>query len=211
MTHNTAFFGANRGGLAVVASILLSGLIILLFGDEARVLLRYDRAGIAQGEWWRLLSAHVAHLGISHGLMNLLALAILAGLFGDLLSGRAWLAGTLVSAAAISMGLWWLEPQVGWYVGLSGVLHGLIVLGAIAMWLNGERLGLGLLVGVAAKLGWEQLVGPLPFTAAAAGGPVLVASHLYGAGGGLLVAVPAILRRWWRPGDGEPGADNNKE
>jgi rhomboid family GlyGly-CTERM serine protease len=205
VTRNTAFFAANRSGLAVVGGLLLAGLIVLVLGDEARVLLRYDRAGIAAGEWWRLASGHLAHLGVSHGVMNLLALAVLGGLFGDLLSARAWLMGCLVSSAAVSLGLWWLEPQVRWYVGLSGVLHGLIVLGAMAMWLNGERLGLGLLVGVAAKLAWEQFSGPLPFTEAAAGGPVLVASHLYGAGGGLLVAVPAILRRWRRSGRTGPG------
>lgn len=211
MTRNTAFLGINRGGLAVVAGLLLAGLIILLFGDEARILLRYDRAGIAEGEWWRLASGHLAHLGMSHGVMNLLALAVLGGLFGDLLSAKDWVLGCVVSAAVISLGLWWLEPQVRWYVGLSGVLHGLIVLGAIALWLNGERIGVGLLVGVAAKLGWEQFMGPLPFTEAAAGGPVLVASHLYGAGGGLLAAVPAILRRLQHSGHAGPGPENFKE
>jgi rhomboid family GlyGly-CTERM serine protease len=195
VTHNTPFIGTqNRGGLAVVGVILLAGIVILALGDEARVLLRYDREGIQEGQFWRLATAHVTHLGVSHGIMNLLALAVLAGLFGDLFTARRWLLGCAVSALAIDIGLWWLEPQVRWYVGLSGVLHGLIVLGAVAMWLNDERLGLGLLLGVVAKLGWEQAMGPLPFTESAAGGPVLVASHLYGAGGGLVVALPGILR-----------------
>jgi rhomboid family GlyGly-CTERM serine protease len=195
VTHNTPFIGTqNRGGLAVVGVILLAGIVILALGDEARVLLRYDREGIQEGQFWRLATAHVTHLGVSHGIMNLLALAVLAGLFGDLFTARRWLLGCAVSALAIDIGLWWLEPQVRWYVGLSGVLHGLIVLGAVAMWLNDERLGLGLLLGVVAKLGWEQAMGPLPFTESAAGGPVLVASHLYGAGGGLLVTLPGILR-----------------
>lgn len=180
--------------MAVVGLMLLTGLVILAFGEEARELLRYDRQGIQAGQFWRLATGHLAHLGVSHGLMNLLALAVLAGLFGDLLTARSWLLGSVVCAVAIDIGLWWLEPQVRWYVGLSGVLHGLIVLGAIAMWLNDERLGLGLLIAVLAKLGWEQLMGPLPFTESAAGGPVLVAAHLYGAGGGLLVALPGILR-----------------
>jgi rhomboid family GlyGly-CTERM serine protease len=164
--------------------MLATGLAILALGEDGRVLLRYDRQGLQAGELWRLVTAHLAHLGTSHGIMNLLALAVLAALFGDLLTARSWLLGSLVSVAAIDVGLWWLEPQVRWYVGLSGVLHGLIVLGAVAMWLNAERLGVGLLLGVIAKLSWEQLVGPLPFTESAAGGPVLVASHLYGAGGG---------------------------
>ena len=170
---------------------------LLALGDEGRVLLRYERLGIGEGEWWRLVTGHFAHLSVSHGVMNLLALAVLGGLFADLLTARDWLLGGLLSAVVIDLGLWWLEPQVHWYVGLSGVLHGLVVLGAIAMWLNGEKLGLGLLIGVGLKLIWEQAVGPLPFTEAASGGPVLVRAHLYGAGGGLLAAVPAMLRRGW--------------
>lgn len=212
MTQNTPFIrGQDRAGLAAVTLILLAGIVILALGDEARVLLRYDRQGIQEGEFWRLATAHLAHLGLSHGIMNLLALAVLAALFGDLLRARSWLLGGAVSALTIDIGLWWLEPQVRWYVGLSGVLHGLIVLGGVAMWLNAERLGLGLLLGVVAKLAWEQFMGPLPFTEAAAGGPVLVASHLYGAGGGLLVALPGILRAKATPTQVDPARPNTKQ
>ena len=211
MTQHTPFFEAqNRGGLAVVGLILVAGIVILTLGEEARLLLRYDRQGIQAGEFWRLATAHLAHLGTSHGVMNLLALTVLAGLFGDLLTARGWLLGSAASALAIDMGLWWFEPQVRWYVGLSGVLHGLIVLGAVAMWLNDEPMGLGLLLGVVAKLSWEQSIGPLPFTAAAAGGPVLVAAHLYGAGAGLLVALPGILRAKWPLARGEAGRANQQ-
>ena len=197
----------------MVGIILLAGLLVMAGGDEARVLLRYDRQGIETGQLWRLATAHLAHLGTSHAVMNLLALAVLAALFGDLLQARSWVLGIVASALAIDAGLWWLEPQVRWYVGLSGVLHGLIVLGAMAMWTNGERLGLLILGGVMAKLAWEQAVGPLPFTEAAAGGPVLVAAHLYGAGGGLLVALPGILpaKTLSTPAGTRPGKDDMTE
>ena len=49
-----------------------------------------------------------------------------------------------------------------------------------------------MLVIFAAKLGWEQLAGPLPFTGETAGGPVIVDAHLYGAVGGALAALLII-------------------
>jgi hypothetical protein len=51
------------------------------------------------------------------------------------------------------------------------------------------RIGAVLALGVAAKLGFEQIQGPIPFTQASAGGPVIVAAHLYGAIGGALAAI----------------------
>jgi hypothetical protein len=52
-----------------------------------------------------------------------------------------------------------------------------------------------LAIGLTAKLVFEQTVGPVPFTAAAVGGPVVVASHLYGTAGGLLAAAAARIVR----------------
>ena len=82
-----------------------------------------------------------------------------------------------------------------WYVGLSGVLHGFVAAGALALLLRRETLGAVLGVGLAAKLIFEQIVGPVPFTAASVGGPVVVAAHLYGAIGALLAEAAAQLAR----------------
>ena len=45
---------------------------------EGRGLLGYDRAAVAAGERWRLVTAHLAHLSVRHGLMNVAALAMIA-------------------------------------------------------------------------------------------------------------------------------------
>jgi hypothetical protein len=52
-----------------------------------------------------------------------------------------------------------------------------------------------LALGLGAKLAFEQLVGPVPFTAQSVGGPVVVAAHLYGAVGALLAEAAAQLAR----------------
>ena len=87
--------------------------------------------------------------------------------------GYCWAA----TAGAIDLGLILLEPQVDWYVGLSGVLHGFVAAGALVACLRASRSAHGSRSVSAAKLLWEQLVGPVPFTAAAVGGPVVVAAH----------------------------------
>jgi rhomboid family GlyGly-CTERM serine protease len=127
---------------------------------------------------------------------NLAALLIVGALFDDVFRSIDWLRATLASAAAIDLGLYLFEPDVAWYVGLSGVLHGLVAAGALALLLRGQTIGAVLAVGLGAKLVFEQLAGPVPFTAQAVGGPVVVAAHMYGALGGLLAETAAhVVRR----------------
>jgi rhomboid family GlyGly-CTERM serine protease len=165
-------------------------------GEEARELGRYERDAIANGEYWRLVSGHLVHLGLGHLWPNLAALVVVGALFDGVLSNKDLWRVCLAAAAAIDLGLYVLEPDVAWYVGLSGVLHGLVAAGALALTLERQTLGFVLAIGLGAKLAFEQLAGPVPFTAASVGGPVVVASHLYGAGGGLLAeALVRVVRR----------------
>lgn len=171
------------------AAAALLSLLLEAGGESWRELLRYDREGLVAGDGWRLLSGHFVHLGWSHWFMNVLALAVIWVLVGDRLSPRRWLLVWLLVIAGIDAGFWWLEPGLQWYVGLSGLLHGLLAAGIVAGWQRapGESL---LLAGLLfAKLSWEQVAGPLPGSVAAAGGPVVVDAHLYGA----LAALPATL------------------
>lgn len=159
--------------------------------------LRYDRVAIGAGEVWRLLTGHLVHLTPSHLAVNVAGLALVALLVGRQLPLRAWGIALLACSLGASAGLWWLSPDVRWYVGLSGVLHGLLVAGAARAAQRGpERVFHALVLAVVgAKLGWEQLVGALPGTSRLAGGSVIVDAHLFGAAGGLAVAVVFMLMR----------------
>ncbi len=57
---------------------------------------------------------------------------------------------------AISSGLWWLSPRVGWYVGASGVLHSVMAAGAARHLLERAWDRWILMLGLCAKLAWEQ-------------------------------------------------------
>lgn len=169
----------------------LLGLIVLtaVGGEFLRELLRYERTGLAAGEVWRLLGAHLVHLSWSHTLLNGAAVVLIGVIFSTRATLMWWLVALAVSIVAIDLGLWFVSTDVGWYVGLSGALHGLFAVGAWLEWRQGQRSGLYLMLGLIAKLVFEQFAGALPMTAGAAGGPVVVDAHLYGALGGALACV----------------------
>lgn len=179
-----------------VLALLAACLLLAAGGDEALELGRYQRDALEGGEYWRLVSAHLVHLGAGHLWPNVAALAIVGLMFADVFRNADWWRVSAASAASIDLGLYFLDPGVAWYVGLSGVLHGSVAAGAFVLALRRELVGIVLAVGLAAKLLFEQLAGPLPFTAESVGAPVVVAAHLYGAVGGLLAEVAAeIIRR----------------
>ena len=173
----------------VPLAFALVGAVAAVFGDAGRELLRYDRAAIGDGEYWRLLSGHFAHLGYSHLLLNLAGLLLVWLLVGRLYSTRRWILVAAISILAMDAGFWFLDAGMRWYVGLSGMLHGLLLAGAIREIRSLPGESIVICVVVVAKLAYEQLAGPLPGSESAAGGAVVVNSHLYGAIGGALAAL----------------------
>ena len=95
-------------------------------------------------------------------------------------------------------GFWFLYPDLDWYVGLSGFMHGLLAAGLVVGIANRDRESIILAVLVLAKLLWEQTSGPLPGSESTSGGSVIVNAHLYGVAGGLLAV--ALSWRSVRPG-----------
>lgn len=188
---NTPTAGPARLRAWAVPAALSLLMVVLEIVDLAGPL-RYEREAILAGQYWRFMTGHLVHLGWAHLLLNLAGFALVWLLFGPLLRAAAWLTAAAASAAAVSAGLLWLAPHLAWYVGFSGVLHGLFVAGTVAAWQAGDRGALLLLAAVAAKLAWEQWQGAAAGTAALVGGAVVIDAHLYGAAGGLLFV---LLRR----------------
>jgi rhomboid family GlyGly-CTERM serine protease len=181
---------------------LMLALVCLLLaaaGDAGRQWLRYERV-LLPSEPWRLLTAHLVHLGWSHLLLNLAGLAVIWALVGENFDTRRWLLVFAVAALGVSGGLWLFDPALNWYVGLSGVLHGLLVAGALGGIARRPGESLALLGLVSAKLAWEQFAGPLPGSEASAGGPVVVDAHLFGALAGLVTGVTLRFFRTQSPG-----------
>lgn len=178
--------------LVATAAILILG----AGGDGLREWGRFERGGLEAGEVWRLITAHLVHLGWGHLWLNLIALLLMAAIFDDAMRAGDWILAGCLGAGAIDLGLFLFHRDLAWYVGLSGVLHGLMVVGAFGLIRSASPIGYVLLVGLIAKLCWEQLSGPLPFSESTSGGPVLVEAHLYGTiGGAGAEAIKAVGRR----------------
>jgi rhomboid family GlyGly-CTERM serine protease len=173
----------------------MAALLLAAGGDPVRMAGRYERSALAAGELWRLLSAHLVHLGLSHTIMNVVALGVLAFILAGLLSFRDWFGAGVMAALAVDAGLYWLDPSVEWYVGLSGVLHGFWACGCMYAWLRRRPEALPLTALIIVKLTWESLAGPVPLSGTIAAGPVVEVAHLYGAIGGLVWALGATAIR----------------
>lgn len=157
-------------------------------GGEA---LQYDRARVAAGEPWRLLTGQAVHWTPR---MTLIDLAVLLGLGAWLEwrgARRALLATLGMAAGLTALAVHLLSPDLQLYRGSSGLSSALFVLTALC--LAGRSPGAGRALAVAAlalfagKAGWEALAsqplfaGPLP-----PGIRVVPLVHLLGGLGGLL-------------------------
>jgi len=182
--------------LIVFAAVAVLVIVLETGGEAVRLLLRFDRDGLKAGEYWRLVTGHLVHLGWGHALLNLAALGLIVTAFRPLIGWGRWGIAALAAMISIDVGLWLSSPPVGWYVGLSGVLHGMVVAAAVELLATSPRTGFVILAAVAAKLAWEALRGPLPFTVGLSGGDVIEEAHLWGAiGGGLAAVVILGLRK----------------
>jgi rhomboid family GlyGly-CTERM serine protease len=158
--------------------------------------LRYQRDSILGGEYWRLLTGHFVHGSLQHLMLNIGGLLLIAALFPRDYTWKQWLVVLISSLVVIDYGFVFYEPQLVWYVGLSGVLHGALAAGAIAWWRSESTLLASalscILIG---KLMWEQWHGALPLSGDL---PVVVDAHLYGAIGGAVAAgILSALRQPW--------------
>ncbi|WP_352890495.1 rhombosortase [Sinimarinibacterium thermocellulolyticum] len=164
------------GPLALVTAMLA----VEFLGDWGRSWLAFDRDAIADGQWWRLITGNFAHLGWYHWFLNALGVLVLVLLCPQPLPPWVWGRRVLVIGLAMSLCLWLFVPQLDNYVGMSGVIHGLFVLGLVPQVRRGDLIALGCVLYLLGKIGWELYAGAPVSDEAAIGGRVVVESHLYG-------------------------------
>lgn len=174
----------GRHGIALLGACAFLALVEL-GGEWSRGHLSYDRQAIGAGEVWRLLTAHFVHLDAEHTMLNCFGLVLMWALFAREYTFGRWVALYLASGLAIGTGLWFLNPEVGNYVGASGALHGVMAAGTLAFIRRGDLIRWLLAIVLIAKLSWEQYAGAMPFSES---GNTLVDAHLYGAVGGVVLA-----------------------
>lgn len=176
----------------VMASLLAS------LSPQLALLLQYDRAAIAQGDVWRLLTGNFTHWGHNHLFWDLstfafFLLALELGLIGERVRRGVLGFWILFGSLCISLGVYWIEPHFDFYRGLSGLSVGGFVLLCITVAKDavgsGDRLwtylsGVGLLV-VCLKMLYEYCSGQVLFVNDVFA--VAVVSHLVGCISAVLV------------------------
>lgn len=146
-------------------------------------------------EPWRLWSAHWVHVGWIHYLLNMLAFSCLPFIF-PYIRIRNFFFLLIVLAPLISLSFYYILPSVEAYAGLSGVLHGLYVAGAViySQYKRERKFALLVFSLILAKLLWENTIGQQG-TAELIGSPVLVEAHLLGVFWGTILALIALVYR----------------
>ena len=121
--------------------------------------------------------------------MNLAGLWIISYLFQ---LTRKQLTSALAVISLVT-GLALLLSSIQIYVGLSGTLHGLFGLFVLRETLNGRKSSWLLVLGLVAKIAWEQLVGPSSTTGELINARVAIEAHLAGALAGGSMAIISFL------------------
>jgi rhomboid family GlyGly-CTERM serine protease len=160
-------------------------------------LLRYDRAAFEAGEYWRVLTANMVHSNDIHYLLNAASVLVQSLLFRGLLPTRIWIAVALWCAVLNILGLHWWTPELNWYVGMSGALYGVAIVGAFSLLMNREWLVGGVLANyLTGRIIYEQNFELTDELAHWIDAPVAIDAHLWGLCSGY-VAVLAVAF-WWQ-------------
>jgi rhomboid family GlyGly-CTERM serine protease len=189
---------ARHGGFGLPWRTLLLSLVavgiywLLGAAPDAWV---FDRLAISQGEWWRLITGHWVHSDVDHALWDIGALMLLGFLFERRL-GNHLLWALLAASLAVDAWIWWGQPLLAYYCGLSGILNALMAVGLIRLWQE-MRHPLILLTGLGfvAKVAIELAGGQMLLTSTA--WPGVPGAHAVGLGSGILYTwVQTLITRW---------------
>lgn len=189
---------AQKHSLIVLIIALLSIFAFaseIFIGEVITQSLVYQRQLITQGEVWRLFTGHLLHTNAFHLLLNLAALFMLWALHGHFYSIKNYTALFLFCAMTTSIGIYYYNPSLIQYVGLSGVLHGIFVFGAIMDIYSKDKTGYLLFIGVWLKIAHEQIFGASSDVSNLIDANVAVDAHLWGAIGGLLFTIIFLVRQ----------------
>ncbi|MFM2483625.1 rhombosortase [Celerinatantimonas yamalensis] len=113
--------------------------------------LSWNRALIIQGQWWRLFTGVLVHADLLHYTMNMAALTVITILFAQRYSATEWLL-LIILLIGLANSVLLFDSSLNDYVGLSGVLHGLVVFCALRQFRDLKWESGAILIAVSCKL-----------------------------------------------------------
>lgn len=175
----------------ILLTLLSSALMVLNTND----LLEFHRYKIATGEIWRIFTGQFVHANPTHLLLNIVGIGFIWLLHAEHRSQSQYYIHTAFLALWTGLGIWLFVPDIKVYTGLSGLLHGVIVWGALKDIQVGMRSGILLFIGIWGKLAWEQYSGPSADVGELIQSRVAIEAHLIGAIGGLIMGLGLIKEK----------------
>lgn len=174
--------------------LLVTIVLLMLAEPVSSQWLMFDRSAIDDGQLWRVLTAHFVHLSPMHLLGNAMGVILLGYIAGRSLSNALGVTLLVWCLLVVGLGLYVFADYLERYVGLSGVLHGLILVAPFVSPFYSRRIAACFLVLIVAKVLWEQssfyddmaMVGMI-------GGRVEANAHLLGTIAGLLFLLAYYL------------------
>jgi rhomboid family GlyGly-CTERM serine protease len=173
--------------------VSLAATVIGLWPGSGTVL-QLEHSAIASGQWWRLFTGHLTHWSGEHLFWDLLMFALL-GMIAERRSKGGFAICLAAAAVVISVGMLLSSPLS--YRGLSGLATTAFVFLAAGMLREqiaaGHRWGTailaGLILGLAAKIGYEFWTGQCILVSAAGSFTPAPLAHVLGALAGGAVGV----------------------
>ncbi len=183
-----------------VALLLTVAAFVVFASMPLARLLQFSRGDFAGGQWWRVMTCHWSHWSWDHLLWGVLVFAVL-GVICERINRARMVLCLAASAVVIPMAVWWLDPGLESYRGLSGLDSALftLLLAAVARSAIAEKRWGGLVMSVlifilfGGKVLYESVTGSAIFADPVAGGfePVPLA-HVVGAAVGLVCGFVSI-------------------
>lgn len=115
--------------LVATLTIAAAAGIAFVWPRLAEVLI-YERTSVIAGQWWRLWTGHLVHFTSSHFFWDVVVF-VPAGGWLEWIAPRPARWFYLLAPPAISALLFWCDPGLNRYAGLSGLATGLLVLLAL--------------------------------------------------------------------------------
>jgi len=195
-TFNIPFFNNlpfKKQHVLIVSVIIFLSVLAFLFDKQLANFFVYQHQLISQGEFWRVLTGHFFHTNGIHLVLNLSGLVLLWMLHGHFYSLKNYSLLFITSAIICSLGLYYFSPEIHQYVGLSGVLHGIFIFGAMMDIRHKDKTGYFLFVGVWLKVAHEQFYGASDQVSNLIDATVAIDAHLWGAVGGFLFSSAYLI------------------
>ena len=158
---------------------LISGVLQLL-PVALQKTLHYNVDNIPSELYSLWLTPHLIHLDNIHYLINILSLTVVLFTFRAVFTPQRFFLLFAFSALMITLGLRYFSPDVLDYVGMSGVIYGILAAGLLWSAKKHSLLAWTVFFAIAGKVIYEQFYGPHLSIQTTLGEVVIVDAHFYG-------------------------------